>query len=389
MATIKKNAKTGLWYYRIPYKKPDGTHASKYKTGFRTKREAEIHAIENQKLLNSPEYVKLKESSKPFAEYFKQWVSLYKPNISLKTKNNYNITAKLINQYFGLTPLNKITEQSYTAFIHWYGFGKKDTHGNWIDKPHSIETVAKVNIHCKACIKRAVKLGHLDNNFAEDIEHVGAVPKKENHLKFLNEAEQNKLRKELISNPINKNGFANIFILLSLATGLRFSECSGLTWDCIDWNKHSIKISKTWDFSIDNFGPTKNDSSNRIISIDKNTLSYLKLIREYQLQNGINHNNLVFIDKFGKLQSNNAINKALKKTLKKAHISTRITHHGLRHTHISWLLFKKINIKWIAKRVGHSTVSTTLDTYSHIIDEMDQLENKTVVDLLQKSYSIS
>lgn len=388
MATIKKNAKTGLWYYRIPYKKADGTHASKYKTGFRTKRDAEIHAMENQKLLNSPEYVKQKQGSTPFVQYFKNWVNIYKPNISIKTKNNYDITAKLIEQYFGLIPLNKITEQSYTAFIHWYGFGKKDTKGKWIDKPHSLETVAKVNIHCKACIKRAVKLGHIDINFAEDVQHVGSVPKKENRLKFLNEAEQNKLRQQLISTT-NKNGFSNIFLLLSLATGLRFSECSGLTWDCINWNKKSIKINKTWDFARNDFGSTKNESSNRIISVDSTTLSYLKIIREYQLQKGINFNNLVFIDKFGRLQTNNAINKTLRLALKKSGVDTIITHHGLRHTHISWLLFKKINIKWIAKRVGHSTVSTTLDTYSHIIDEMDQLENQTVIDLLTQSYKIT
>lgn len=192
-----------------------------------------------------------------------------------------------------MTPIQNITEQAYTAFIHWYGLGKQDNTGKWINKPHAIETVAKLNIHCKSCVKRAVKLGHVETNFAEDVKHVGSVPKKEEHVKVLNEEEQNALRKVLTTHS-NRDGFANIFSLLSLATGLRFSECSGLTWDCIDWKKGAIKINKTWDFLNNDFAPTKNSSSNRVISIDDVTLSYLNTIKEYQLKNGVNFKNLVF-----------------------------------------------------------------------------------------------
>lgn len=388
MATIKKDKKSGLWYYRVPYKKTDGTHASKYKTGFNSKREAEINAIEQQKLLNDSNYLKEKEGATPFADYFENWVKIYKTGISSKTKKNYDISAKIIREYFGMTPIQNITEQTYTAFIHWYGLGKQDSTGKWINRPHAIETVAKLNIHCKSCVKRAVKLGHLDVNFAEDVAHVGIVPKKEEHLKVLNEEEQNALRKTLTTYS-NRDGFANIFLLLSLATGLRFSECSGLTWDCIDWKKGAIKINKTWDFLNNDFAPTKNPSSNRVISIDDVTLSYLNIIREYQLKNGLNFKNLVFVNKHGNLQTNNGINKALKKALVSCGIKTIITHHGLRHSHISWLLYKRVNIKWISKRAGHSTVSTTLDIYSHIIDELEQLENSQVIHLLKTGYSIT
>lgn len=77
-----------------------------------------------------------------------------------------------------------------------------------------------------------------------------------------------------------------------------------------------------------------------------------------------------------------SVNKSLKHALKRAGIAKRITHQGLRHSHVSLLLFKGINIKYISRRVGHSDVSTTLNKYSHIIDEMEQLESQKVNELL-------
>ena len=47
----------------------------------------------------------------------------------------------------------------------------------------------------------------------------------------------------------------------------------------------------------------------------------------------------------------------------------------LRHTHTTLLLEKGANIKDIQKRLGHSKLSTTMDTYSHVTDKM---KNATV-----------
>lgn len=52
-----------------------------------------------------------------------------------------------------------------------------------------------------------------------------------------------------------------------------------------------------------------------------------------------------------------------------------ITIHGLRHTHASLLLFAGVSIASVARRLGHSSMTTTQKTYIHIIQE---LENKDV-----------
>ncbi len=49
--------------------------------------------------------------------------------------------------------------------------------------------------------------------------------------------------------------------------------------------------------------------------------------------------------------------------------------HSLRHTHATLLLEQGANIKDIQRRLGHSKLSTTMDTYSHVTENM---RNSTV-----------
>lgn len=60
-----------------------------------------------------------------------------------------------------------------------------------------------------------------------------------------------------------------------------------------------------------------------------------------------------------------------------------ISVHGLRHTHASLLLFTGVSIASVARRLGHSSMTTTQKTYLHIIQE---LENKDI-DLVMRSLS--
>ena len=79
---------------------------------------------------------------------------------------------------------------------------------------------------------------------------------------------------------------------------------------------------------------------------------------------------------------NSTVNDALVRHCKKVNIPV-ISIHGLRHTHASLLLFAGVSIASVAKRLGHSSMTTTQKVYIHIIQEM---ENKDV-DLVMRSLS--
>lgn len=58
-----------------------------------------------------------------------------------------------------------------------------------------------------------------------------------------------------------------------------------------------------------------------------------------------------------------------------------ITCYGLRHTHASMLLYKGMNIKYVSRHLGHKDIVTTFQTYSHILDEMEQKESRAMEEL--------
>lgn len=84
----------------------------------------------------------------------------------------------------------------------------------------------------------------------------------------------------------------------------------------------------------------------------------------------------------GRAIYNETINDQLSRHCRKLNIPV-ISIHGLRHTHASVLLFAGVSIASVARRLGHSNMTTTQKVYLHIIQE---LENKDV-DIIMRSMS--
>ncbi|WP_367576272.1 tyrosine-type recombinase/integrase [Shouchella lonarensis] len=76
-----------------------------------------------------------------------------------------------------------------------------------------------------------------------------------------------------------------------------------------------------------------------------------------------------------KVISNGNANKLLRKILSDFGINP-ISFHGLRHTHASILLYKKISIYYVSERLGHKDIETTLKYYAHIIRELREADEQ-------------
>ncbi|MDN8847903.1 tyrosine-type recombinase/integrase, partial [Staphylococcus aureus] len=80
--------------------------------------------------------------------------------------------------------------------------------------------------------------------------------------------------------------------------------------------------------------------------------------------------------------SHTAVNKAFKHAKSEIGLDDdNITPYSLRHTHTSYLLSKAIPIEYISKRLGHATISQTLDTYSHLLEEHKKEQGQRVREL--------
>ena len=94
-------------------------------------------------------------------------------------------------------------------------------------------------------------------------------------------------------------------------------------------------------------------------------------------------NGLVFATLVGEpLNISNLTKTAFKSALVKAELPTTFRLYDLRHTHATLLLTNGENPKVAAERLGHSTIVLTLDTYSHVLPDMQQQAGERIENLL-------
>lgn len=180
---------------------------------------------------------------------------------------------------------------------------------------------------------------------------------------------------------------SSFYIPLQIAfnTGMRASEVCGLTWDCVDFNKKTIKVEKIiikrereWVF-----GTPKTKSSNRTILMGNTLLNILKHHKKRQIKNKLKYgkyyteNNFVCTKENGELVSTDSL-KYLSRVVN-YDLGIPFNFHSLRHTHATMLLEAGANMKDIQFRLGHSKLATTMDTYSHVTDNL----KKDTVDILE------
>ena len=155
-----------------------------------------------------------------------------------------------------------------------------------------------------------------------------------------------------------------------LATGCRINEALALSWSDIDLDNAIVHITKTLNYNQELNSP-KSKSSYRDIDIDQATVSMLKQYRLRQTKEAWKigkSESIVFSDFIHEYPNNRTLQTRLRTHFKRAKV-TNIGFHGFRHTHASLLLNSGIPYKELQHRLGHSTLSMTMDVYSHLSKE--------------------
>ena len=164
--------------------------------------------------------------------------------------------------------------------------------------------------------------------------------------------------------------YENTLYKFLLATGCRINETLALSWSDIDLENSVVHITKTLNYKQETNSP-KSKSSLRDIDIDQATVSMLKQYKRRQVQEAWQlgrSETVVFSDFIHEYPNNRTLQTRLRTHFKRAKV-TNIGFHGFRHTHASLLLNSGIPYKELQHRLGHSTLSITMDVYSHLSKE--------------------
>ncbi len=170
------------------------------------------------------------------------------------------------------------------------------------------------------------------------------------------------------------------FFYLALQTGARSGELLALRWSDVDLDGGTLRIVRTARFARGQgivFSQPKTQRSRRPVALSPDTVAALREHRREQLEQrmqvgpGYEENGLVFADALGRPVYDSTVRRVFYGVVKAADVGP-LRVHDLRHTAATLMLQAGVHPKIVSERLGHATVSITLDTYSHVLPDMQR-----------------
>lgn len=300
------------------------------------------------------------------SEYLKEWLQTTEPHVSKRTYLFYeDIVERVLIPLFGNIVLKKLTsleiERKLIKVMK--------------DKNLSPYTVKHYYDVLNIALNKAVKDWQIiSRNPCDGVTPPGKKTKVANNVLSLEQVSV------LLNYTINSQ-FKVMYlpIVLALDCGLRRGEILGLKWNNIDFDSEIIHVEN----NLQKVGnelqllPTKTVLSQRSVKMSKHLTKILKFYKEKQsklkeeLGDKYVGNGFVCCWDDGQPLKPDYVTHTFKKILKKCNLPD-IRFHDLRHTHATLLLLKGVNPKIVSERLGHSSVEITLDTYSHVLPDIQQ-----------------
>lgn len=308
--------------------------------------------------------------------WVEKWLEAYKkPTIRVTTYEGYQITAKThIVPLLGMVKLKDLQPSMLQEF-----YNKKSQEGL------SASYVRHMHVIIRGALKQAQREGLINRNVAE-----AAAPPKLNGNSKMNILTAGQLKLLMDRTRNDKLGSAYI---LAINTGLRRGELLGLTWDCVDLKKSTITVKQQ--LLMINGRPaleysTKSQAGKRVLPISEHVNNYLKRYKIKQVEERMlmgkdyQDHGLVFCKEDGSPLNPKNFTKHFQIKLKKMTLP-KIRFHDLRHSHASLLLAQGVHPKVVQERLGHSSITVTLDNYSHLVPGMQEAAVAEINNLFSQS----
>jgi integrase len=381
MASYRQRGQNQLWEYRVKYTDATGKQRVYSLGGFHTQAAAIVAANKIEELVargGNPF-----DSNILFLDFWDSWVETYRlEDVADITAYRYDLFRKHLEKQFDGRQLKSIKPMEWQQFLNTFAAGKDRK------TPHrrSKDMVSKLNGYVRAMVKSAINQQIIYTDFTFDAKPHGV--EESGKIKFL-EAEDFAYIKTRSKEEASYQNVGMLAVYIACMTGMRVSEILALTWKNVDEKKHLIRVTRSWNEKKREFKPTKTESSVRRIEVSDEVLATLSKFHADQraayLKTGYRDDEqMIFRSRYHTVITDSSCNKALKALEDEARIDEeeQVTLHGLRHSHVSYLLAHDVDIYYISKRLGHKDISITMKVYGHLLDKRRRQEADKAVRLL-------
>lgn len=328
-----------------------------YKTVKGSKKEA--NAVMRQMIADLEKGIAVKKTNKTIADWLDEWLELYLPNVAETTRVGYKTKIRCYIK----PAIGEILLQSLRA--HHIQKMVNDMIARGLSPKNIRDTYNNIN----AAMKKAVVLRMIPYNPCEGV----VLPKlKRYKAKVYDITNIHKLLE------ITKDTDMYIPVLLCVTAGLRRGELLALRWDNIDFKKKVLMIRHNMVRGENGFiiKAPKSEAGIRDIRLGDEVIDELRKARkkyfEDMISYGTGFQNLNFVvrQEDGTPMMPDSMTRKWTRFVEE-HKLPHIRFHDLRHSNATALIMAGVNPKVVQQRLGHADVNITLNTYTHVLPEMD------------------
>jgi integrase len=305
---------------------------------------------EVRKKLRQPDQPRTEYRTESVAEFLVTWLRIMgPPKLGIRTHDGYTaIVNGAILPVLGELPIATLGREDIEEAVSM-----------WSKQRHP-RTVAHYLACLRAALSKGVEWGYLEQNPALRVK-TPRIPKGRAKA-FTEDAEARFLEHA-------KTDDLYPLWLAAFRTGMRQGELLGLHWSSVSADE--IRVERTLIRSKGDFlpGEPKTETSRRVIPIGPELAAVLAEYRKAQMgRAGKLDQGLVFATPAGSPLPNDRVSRRFSALCIEAGVP-RLTMHATRHTFATRLLERGARIDVVMRLLGHSTITTTVNTYGHVTED--------------------
>lgn len=314
----------------------------------------------------------VKKSNKSVAEWMEEWLSLYLPNIEETTRVGYKTKIKCyIIPAIGHIQIGSLRAEHVQKMVN-----------DMMARNLSPKNIRDAYNNINAAMKKAVVLRYIAYNPCEGV----VLPKLK---KYRAQVYDQKLIHQLLDMTRGTDLYLPVFLCVTV--GLRRGEMLALRWDDIDFYNKLLKVRHNMVRGEKGYiiKAPKSEAGIRDIAIGDEVLEELRLARSQYLSDAFSYGpgfqNLGFVVRQadGSPYKPDSMTQKWERFLEESGLP-KIRLHDLRHSNATALIQAGVNPRVVQQRLGHSDVSITLNTYTHVLPEMDAAAAEKIDTILLK-----